>query len=901
MPFVTQTDRFTHRPPSWRNIFIGRANEQRFFVQHVLTPEVPAAHVIWVWGPAGVGKSTLLTRLRDEACRPGLKGACLTALVDEREGTPADLMERCAIQLRRAGAPLAVFEQALSRYKQTTPHPPPEQVLARAAFVREVSALTETKVMDEAVLGGLYETVAREANASFGNQRQASQSVGEGGSLHDSLADLTRAFVEDLNWLTTPRAPFHPQRTTRGCRVILFFDTSEPSAAETVGWLLRYALPATISNQVVLVVAGREPIKQALPDGQSVCSMPLAPFTERETGSYLARCGITAKDRVAAIWHLSGGLPLAVSMLACDPGGPLDVTTDVATNLLPWLAGQDRRMQRLVLQAALCSRPFTQDDLAAFPPLTEQERTDFYRRLIELPCVQASPLDGRHCFHPLARHWFVRAFAQRAPQEEQAARRALARHYQQRLEHLQTTAGRSAACSIEWLELALARLLQLLCLTDTASHASTIEQVLEIVSEAKQEESLIPALRALSLEQPDSLVSASARRIAQLILRYLTTDLDSQEWLSAATDLLEAVRSAPAFSPALLARLYGRRAIAYYQHGDYQQAIADFDQALALDPAYAGVYLLRGITYSACKEYQRAVADFDRALALDTRAIFAYVHRGIVQRKRKDYRQAIADFDRALALDPGLEGILLLLRRLATRELLAYPPERGDFDRAIALNPNDAQAYVRRGMASCCLNEERQAIADFDRVLVLNPGDALAYAGRGHVYLEMGEIEQARADFLNSQALAPHDVYVGLLLAWLDLCQQESLPDRSDLAERLEALAAQDQQQHIALVCRGVSLLLRGRFEEAEAALDQALLLHPGMREALFWKSLVCALLLRDEEARAALERTMAAELPLARVLLTPLRWLEQKRPDFYRNDAEPVLAHSEGRSEQYA
>jgi tetratricopeptide (TPR) repeat protein len=108
-------------------------------------------------------------------------------------------------------------------------------------------------------------------------------------------------------------------------------------------------------------------------------------------------------------------------------------------------------------------------------------------------------------------------------------------------------------------------------------------------------------------------------------------------------------------------------------------------------------------------------------------------------------------------------------------------------------------------------------------------------------------------------------------------------------------LAARDQQQPVALVCRGVSLLLRGRFEEAEASLDQALLLNPAIREALFWKSLLCAELRRDEEARAALGRALAAELPLARVLLTPLRWLEQKRPDFYRQDVEPVLARSEG------
>ena len=102
MPFVEQADRQAGRPPvEVGSNFTGRVNEQRFFVKHVLTPDVPTSHVICVWGPAGVGKSTLLTRLRDEARRPGLQETCLTALVDERQGTPADLMERCAVQLRR--------------------------------------------------------------------------------------------------------------------------------------------------------------------------------------------------------------------------------------------------------------------------------------------------------------------------------------------------------------------------------------------------------------------------------------------------------------------------------------------------------------------------------------------------------------------------------------------------------------------------------------------------------------------------------------------------------------------------------------------------------------------------------------------------------------------------------
>ena len=127
------------------------------------------------------------------------------------------------------------------------------------------------------------------------------------------------------------------------------------------------------------------------------------------------------------------------------------------------------------------------------------------------------------------------------------------------------------------------------------------------------------------------------------------------------------------------------------------------------------------------------------------------------------------------------------------------------------------------------------------------------------------------------------------------MCRGE--PD-SEAPARLEAIAAMNPQQYAGHVCRGMALLLRERLEEALAALDQALLLNPGMGEAFFWKSLVCALLGRDEEAVAALVWVKTVELPLPEVLFAPLRWLEQKRADFYRRYAEPVLARAKGGQE---
>ena len=856
MPFVKQTALTSRRPRSEvRDRFIGRTSELHMFREHMLKPEDPAYNVLSVWGPAGVGKTTLLARLRDEARTADFKNSCLTALVDERQGTPADLMARCAAQLRLAGAPLAAFEQVAARYKQALQPHHDEQTVARAAFLREVAALTESKVMDESVLGGLYETVAREANASFGSQRHASQSVGETGLLHGPLDDLTRAFVNDLNWLTTAS----PHLAGRGRRVILFFDTCAPAAAETATWLLHTVLRVPISNQVALVVAGRESIEHSLSHEQSIYSMSLAPFTAGETRRYLARRGITAKDRVAAISRLSGGLPLYVSMLACDHEGYLDVTADIVTNMLRWIARQDHRKQRLVLHAALFSRPFTQDDLAAFHTLPEPEQISHYRWLIDLPFVQHSALDGRHRYHDLAQQVMRRALFQHAPQEEQAARRALANHYRRRLERMQAEEGKRVFCSAEWLELALALVSQLLCLPDAESLALAIEQVMAIVYDAKQEAQLVTALRELSQDSPEEhpapLAATSARQTAQLLLQYMEMDLASQEALTAATGLIEVACHAPTFSAPLLARIYGKRGMAESVHSEYEQAIADFD----------------------------------RALALDARATFAYAHRGIASWKGKKYQQAIADFDQAYTLDQELEGALLL-RRLASWEFMAYRPGRGDFDRAIQLDPNDAQAHVLRGMACCLLDEAQQAIQSFDQALDLEPNNAWAYAGRGHVSLEMGQIEQARADLLRSQQLAPGDIYVGLLLEWMGLCQEEFLPGRPDLLARLEALAALDRQQPAAALCQGVALTLRERFEEALAAFEQALLQSPGMRAASFWKSLACAFLGRDEEAAAALGQVRASGVPLPKVLLAPLRWLEQKNLHFYSKYAVPVL-----------
>src|SRR5947208_1777097 len=96
-----------------RKIFIGRTNELNYFIRYILYPEFPAHNIISISGAGGVGKTTLLSQIINVASSPTFKNYCLTAKVDERQLTPASVMEKFAEQLHLKGE----FRRVLNHYK----------------------------------------------------------------------------------------------------------------------------------------------------------------------------------------------------------------------------------------------------------------------------------------------------------------------------------------------------------------------------------------------------------------------------------------------------------------------------------------------------------------------------------------------------------------------------------------------------------------------------------------------------------------------------------------------------------------------------------------------------------------------------------------------------------------
>ena len=69
-----------------------------------------------------------------------------------------------------------------------------------------------------------------------------------------------------------------------------------------------------------------------------------------------------------------------------------------------------------------------------------------------------------------------------------------------------------------------------------------------------------------------------------------------------------------------------------------------------------------------------------------------------------------------------------------------------DYSRAIELSPNNAAAYINRGVAYGEKGEHKLAIRDYTTAIKLNPDFANAYNNRGYTYVEKGEADLAIKD-----------------------------------------------------------------------------------------------------------------------------------------------------------
>ncbi|MCZ8117128.1 MAG: tetratricopeptide repeat-containing serine protease family protein, partial [Microcystis sp. LE18-22.4A] len=125
---------------------------------------------------------------------------------------------------------------------------------------------------------------------------------------------------------------------------------------------------------------------------------------------------------------------------------------------------------------------------------------------------------------------------------------------------------------------------------------------------------------------------------------------------------------------------YGNRGLVYHNQQKYDLALAEYNQAIELNPNYAMAYYNRGILYQDLQKYELALSDYSKAIDINPNDAKAYVNRGFIYYNQQKYDLALSDYSKA-----------------------------------IDINPNDAKAYNNRGLLYYDLQKYQLALADAEK------------------------------------------------------------------------------------------------------------------------------------------------------------------------------------------
>ena len=216
-----------------------------------------------------------------------------------------------------------------------------------------------------------------------------------------------------------------------------------------------------------------------------------------------------------------------------------------------------------------------------------------------------------------------------------------------------------------------------------------------LVAEGSSAKGWAPAANVILFDQAIDYITGQIRAKPGDWAKYVwraNVWLKRKELDTAIADYNEAIR----LNPGSAGVAHQGRGRAWRDKKDYDKAIADCNEAIRLDPGHARAYYTRGVVWSDKKDYDKAIADYNEAIRLDPGYAHAYNGRGKTWSAKKDYDKAIADYNEAIRLDPGYvhaycnRGVALLLTGSAkvgddARKVLELEGWRGEYSQYAVL------------------------------------------------------------------------------------------------------------------------------------------------------------------------------------------------------------------------
>ena len=264
--------------------------------------------------------------------------------------------------------------------------------------------------------------------------------------------------------------------------------------------------------------------------------------------------------------------------------------------------------------------------------------------------------------------------------------------------------------------------------------------------------------------------------------------------------------------------------IALRQKGRVDEAIAEYQEALQINPDYGDAHINLGSALLQAARLDEAIAQLQKALQIKPNYAAAHYNLGVALRQKGRVDEAIAQLQKALQIKPGFAeahyslGNALCQNGRMDEAIIHY-------QEALQINPDYADAQFNLGNALLQKGQADEAVTHFQRALEINPNKAGIHLNLGLCFYRLGRMEEAISQYQTALQLEPADPAVQNDLAWiLATCPQASLRNGTkavELAQQANDLAG--GKNPIILHTLAAAFAEAGRFSEAVETAQRAL------------------------------------------------------------------------------
>jgi tetratricopeptide (TPR) repeat protein len=271
-------------------------------------------------------------------------------------------------------------------------------------------------------------------------------------------------------------------------------------------------------------------------------------------------------------------------------------------------------------------------------------------------------------------------------------------------------------------------------------------------------------------------------------------------------------------------------AIAHFQAGQIDKAIAEADQALLDDPNNVRAFQLLGRAWTSKNDYARASHALARAAEISPSIgnLYSLALSYLATKDAAGRKAADQTFAQMMKV-AGDSGSLHVMFGRAYRDAGDMPAAIGEFEKAIRLDTRTPHAHYFLGLARLAVNEwapTPQVREEFLKELQFYPHDYLANYMMGFIDSSQRNYEEANKYLKLAATLNPEAPDPWLYLGLNAYAQNDMNLAETSFREAIELTGSDDARSNYqirrAYIDLGRILSTSGRKEEAEKYLDKA-------------------------------------------------------------------------------